>query len=319
MKLLALGHCPIDEVYRTDEPALEPAEWGRYGPPVLRAGGGSMANAMCLLGRLGHEPHFLATVGDDDRADFLEAELKKHGVVPCLIRKRGRRTPTIACLVRSDGDRAFAYDWGRAPADVTLADLRADAPDPAEFPLFATELFEAAARRLARSARRVVFSGQITHNPTPERKRQALLMAVYSDLAVVSDQFNETWHGVPSPTRGRGPIHRTLPNVRERAVTITTAGIGGLAAALRQGPNKPPIPFSQPVPRRVRVVDTTGAGDAFLGALLHRLGSKLRPTLEELKAACLSAQRVAGLACTHWGARGYLSDMNTVRKTLAER
>jgi sugar/nucleoside kinase (ribokinase family) len=66
----------------------------------------------------------------------------------------------------------------------------------------------------------------------------------------------------------------------------------------------------------VRTVDTTGAGDAYLGAVLYRIlrreGGIERITLEELDGYCNFANAVGALVTTKLGAMDSLPDREEV-------
>jgi sugar/nucleoside kinase (ribokinase family) len=302
MRVLGLGHCPLDETYRTDRVVTSPAALSELGPPAVRAGGGAVGNTLCLLAALGHECHMVANAGDDDRADFLAAEFRGFGVTPHLVRKPGRATPRFAMLVDPAGRRRSVLDWNNAPSDITAEDAAGAVPAGlGTFDLLVTEMRKSAAAELMSRTRRTVYNGQ-SHR-VGDRKRAALgEMLARCSLAVLCEEFLRSYWELP-PHRPLDRGHLELP----APVVIATLGGSGLVA--RSGEAF----FRQPIPAPVTVADTTGAGDAFLGALLHRLGPDLPGDPQRLESACSAAQRVAGICCSHLGARGYLSAPTAVR------
>jgi sugar/nucleoside kinase (ribokinase family) len=77
------------------------------------ASGGSAANTIHGLARLGVSTAFLGTVGQDDTGDFFFNDLKKSNILPLLIRSA---TPSgiASTLISKDGERTFGTFLGAA-------------------------------------------------------------------------------------------------------------------------------------------------------------------------------------------------------------
>ncbi len=77
------------------------------------ASGGSAANTMHGLAKLGLEAGFIGSVGRDETGDFFEADMREAGVNTYLLRKN-TDTGTAVALVTPDSERTFATHLGAA-------------------------------------------------------------------------------------------------------------------------------------------------------------------------------------------------------------
>lgn len=77
------------------------------------ASGGSAANTMHGLAKLGIEAGFIGSVGKDETGDFFEADMKEAGVNTYLLRKRADSGTAVA-FVTPDSERTFATYLGAA-------------------------------------------------------------------------------------------------------------------------------------------------------------------------------------------------------------
>ncbi len=84
--------------------------------------GGSTANTIRSLAKLGVETGFIGKVGQDELGDFYENELKDYGVKPRMSRSE-TPTGTALALVSKDGERTFATHLGAA-VSLSPGDLR---------------------------------------------------------------------------------------------------------------------------------------------------------------------------------------------------
>jgi len=86
------------------------------------ASGGSAANTIHGLAKLGVDTAFIGTVGSDDNGNFFYEDLQKSNINPLLIRSK---TPTglASTLISIDGERTFGTFLGAAielsPASLT--------------------------------------------------------------------------------------------------------------------------------------------------------------------------------------------------------
>jgi sugar/nucleoside kinase (ribokinase family) len=315
-RYVGFGYCPIDETFLSDGPVADTAAVGALGEPLVRAGGGSVANALCLLGELGHECHFFGVCGDDEGADFVEAELRAHKVIPHLMRQKGRRTPRCFCVVDPAGERNIFVDWRDGPADYPFDHFRRGRWWPLEHHdrnVTLTEFVHDAEVPGSAGFNFLYFLGQSFHRNTPERRENLFKILAGSEMAVASESFLRQWLG---PSAGEPP-DIDADTLRHVGMLwrwfVVTRGANGVSARNAEG-----VTMNLAAPRMTGpVVDTTGAGDAFLGALLHLFRHRSPASYPDTFANdLLAAQRVAGLCCRHWGARGYLSDIGGVRAAL---
>ncbi len=86
--------------------------------------GGSAANMVKGLSRLGHSCAFLGKIGQDDNAAIFVESLQKYNVKPCL-QVSSSPTGQLACLVLPDGERTFV-DYLGAGKELTGNDLTAE-------------------------------------------------------------------------------------------------------------------------------------------------------------------------------------------------
>ncbi|MBD3544148.1 carbohydrate kinase family protein [Streptomyces sp. JV180] len=249
--LLVVGECVADIVHL-------PGEAPRVHP------GGSPANVAYGLARLGHRAVLLTQLGPDGNGRLIREHLVSGGVE---VRTDGSTTATPSAAVTLDGagraTYAFDVTWDlapvpvdRAPAHVHTGSIGAVAE-----PGSATVLD---LLRAARPTATVSYDPNV--RPALMGERAAAVRRVeecvgLSDLVKASDEDLEWLHPGEAPEQvaehwlGLGPA----------AVLVTRGGDGALAV-LPGGR----IAVAAP---EVEVVDTVGAGDAFMSGALHALAA----------------------------------------------
>lgn len=270
--------------------------------------GGSPANVALTVARLGHTTELLTWIGDDDLGRTVREHLAASGVAVLPQSVGAGRTPRA--LARIDGagvaDYEFDLDWQLAPVvvapDVTVVHTGSIASiAPTAQPGALTALLTA-----ARSTAVITYDPNlrptIMGSPTAVRDDVERLVAV-ADVVKASDE-DLTWlypDRNPADVIGRWVVDHGL------ALGVVTRGGQGPFAVLPAGEC-----VEVPAPR-VTVMDTVGAGDSFMGALLHALdergltGAPGREALHSLTtddaAATLRfAARVAAITVSRAGA-----------------
>jgi sulfofructose kinase len=210
-----------------------------------------IANATAQAARLGCESHALSILGDDAAGRAVRSGLRAAGVrTRRLLLSPALPTTVAVCFVeRRSGERRFLVPdrlalERRAPRlDLSIVDRRSVLLVDGHFPAQAL----AAARR-ARAAGGVVVAD--LNRPTPA----ALRLLRLCQYPIVAEEFARTY--------GEGDLRRALRRMAAAAPgsrPVVTLGPRG-ALVLEAGRIRP---LSA---RRARIVDTTGAGDAFHGA-----------------------------------------------------
>jgi sulfofructose kinase len=250
-----------------------------------QAPGGMIATALAQAARLGADAHVLSLVGDDADGRAVRRRLRALGVRTRHLLLSPELPTTVAVVVvdRDTGARRFVVPDRRAlerrAPDFDLSPIRPGAA------LLVDGHFPAQARRAVRRAREVGAKVVADfHRPSAA----VLALLPFVDFAVVPREFAEAWNG--------GRVVDTLTRIqREFGATpvITLGAQGGVWLEGRR--------VRRFRARRVRVLDSTGAGDAFHGAFAAGIaqGLSLERTIER-------ANRCGAEACTALGGMGHL-------------
>ncbi|MBQ5595400.1 MAG: adenosine kinase [Alistipes sp.] len=91
------------------------------GSPYSLSLGGSAANTIRAMARLGTKTAFIGKVGEDTTGDFYEQALRNLGITPYILRSEHKSGKCVA-LVSSDGERTFVTHLGAA-LDLTAEEI----------------------------------------------------------------------------------------------------------------------------------------------------------------------------------------------------
>jgi ribokinase len=275
--VVVAGSVNVDLVVRVDR---RPAAGETVlGSDLATHPGGKGANQAVAAARLGGRVAFLGRAGTDGHGDLVRDTLRRDGVdIEYLITTPG---PNGVALITVDpsGDNSIIVAPG-ANARVTERDVAAARPLFAAASVVSLQLeipqdaVLAAARIAAEEGARVVF------NLSPAAAVPDELIALCDPLVVNEHEAEFLGDARPAGLLARGA----------RSVVITR-GADGAVVADADGVTEVPSP-------RADVVDTTGAGDAFTGALCLRLARG-----DDLTTAARLAARVGAAAVRKAGAQ----------------
>lgn len=243
-----VGGLNLDEVLYLDGP-LRPGGRMRARRREHRIGGGG-ANTAVALALAGHAVRLWGAVGDDEAGRRILAVLAGHGIDASGVARRTGPTPCPLILVDDAGDRTIIK------AEQPLS-IRLDPPGAADLSgleavwvnAFTPTLADPMAAAVA--ARRTLVCAHLP--PAPIDHWPAHVM-------------------IASGLDARDVLARAeaLAGGALRWVVVTNGGHG--ATALHVSGERVTVPAAP-----ARVVDTTGAGDAFTAGLLHGLAARRLP------------------------------------------
>jgi len=275
-RVIVVGSINADLVVRAERlPAPgETVTGGRFS----RHGGGKGANQAVAAARLGARVAMVGAVGDDDLGEEALGLLSEDGVDVSAVARTSAPTGVALIAVDAAGENQIAVASGaNAELDPDAVERAVHAAGPGAVVL-GHEVPEAAVLAGARAAR-----GPIVLNPAPARPLPDELTALGPVLTPNAGEACELTGEREPEAAARALAART-----GAAVLVTLGARGALvldggAAELLPAP-------------RVDAVDTTGAGDAFNGALATALavGRDLRSAAAFAVAAAALSTRAAG-------------------------
>jgi ribokinase len=262
--VVVLGSANVDTVYAVDQiPA--PGETVLATSQAQHAGGKGLNQAIAAA-RAGAPTTLLAAVGPDAGADLLLASLDRSGVDTSLVRRSDEPTGNAMIAVASSGENAIVVS---AAANATMLQLRTGERDRIEAASVLVIQLEIPLEVVAEAVTVADAAGTtVVLNAAPARRLDDALLG-HVDVLVV----NEHEARVLSLARTDDPIAagRGLARGSTRVVvTLGARGAGYLDASSAQGVAEGVCPAPA-----VDVVDTTGAGDTFVGYLAAALASGL--------------------------------------------
>lgn len=236
-----------------------PTRSGTDNPAVVhRSRGGSAANAAVAVAGAGGRSRFIGCVGDDAAGDALVAALQR-AAVDVRVQRRGA-TGTVVVLVDAGGERTMFPDRAAAAQLTEIDPVWLEGTDVLHLPAYGF-LGEASAAALRSAAMQVrAAGGRVSVDASATSAIDAigvdeflsLIGALSPDLLLANaDEARLLGLG----RDGRVPPRGATYVVKRGALPVLVIGDDGSVAEV-------------PAERVHEVRDTTGAGDAFAGALL---------------------------------------------------
>jgi ribokinase len=270
----------------------------------LQAAGGKGLNQAVAASRQGSPVDFVASIGADPGGDGLVEILVGEGIDTTWVRRAADELTGVAVVTVAPGGRNTVVVAPLANAGLRARDVDAAGPaiDHAAVVLAQLEVpLAAVARALdrARAAGAVtVLNAAPAAGPLPE----ALLRT--ADILVVNQTEATTLTGLPAEGADRAGVRLVALGC---PTVITTLGERGACVATACGVSQLPA-------YTVDAVDSTGAGDAFCGALAAGLAAGL-PLMD----AARRATAAGALATTVMGAVPSLPSRASVDALVAAR
>ena len=297
----ALGELLID---------FAPAGTSEYGNGIYEANpGGAPANVLTSLSRQGKRTAFIGKVGSDAFGDILRKTLDVNGIdTRCLYTDSNARTTLAFVSLTHEGDRSFSF-FRNPGADIMLKPEEID-----EEVIQNSEILHFGSLSLtnepARSAtlRALELAKEhgvaISYDPNlrpplwdslDEAKRQILSCLPYADILKISEEEFQFLLGHMDYEEGSHAL------CMEYGITHLFVTLGAQGSFYRCGDVTVRMPAAD-----VQVVDTTGSGDAFMGAALCRLGEREQGqfsalTEEEMQGILAYANASGSLTATKKG------------------
>lgn len=297
-KILVVGSANADLMIAM--PKLpNPGETVR-GHDFLVAPGGKGANQAIAAARLGGDVGFIGSIGDDDFGRSIRKSLLDSGVDTARLCVRPNSATGVALIFsEACGENMIVIAAGAndflLPADI---DAAADAIAEASIIVCQFESPVATIERLVTVAK---LSGvPVLLNPAPARR---MADEMVDGIRFLVPNRQELAHLTGLPTRTLADVEAAAKAllVRGAESVIVTLGREGVLRASVAGARVFPAPI-------VEAVDTTGAGDTFVGGFAAEWCRT-----SEVDAAISFAQRAAAYSVTGRGAQAsmpWLSDLD---------
>lgn len=286
MTVLVIGEALVDVVQRT----------GRDPEPHA---GGSPFNVAVGLARLDVPTVLAAQIGTDRYGDGLRWELDDSEVTLAALDPVPDRTSTARATLADDGSASYQFDLTWDPAEL---------PDPAAFEAIHVGSLGTALEPGAALVADLVVSADVLGVPVSYDPNVRLAVEadpevwrrVFASIAPHASIIKMSDEDAAILFPGEEPADLVRRLAADHGLAAITCGGDGAVVATAGA-------FTSVPPADVRVVDTIGAGDSFMAAMLAWCATYDWPTAGELDATELTdlamyASSAAAITCSRPGA-----------------
>ncbi|KAL5727780.1 fructokinase [Ranunculus cassubicifolius] len=292
-------------------------------PAFKKAPGGAPANVAVGISRLGGKSAFMGKVGEDEFGYMLSDILKENNVDNSGMRFDPKaRTALAFVTLRADGEREFMF-FRNPSADMLLRESELDLVLLSKASIFhygSISLIEEpiksahlAAMKIAKKSGTILSYDpnlRLALWPSPEAAREGI-MSIWDQADIIKISEDE----IRFLTEGGDPHDDTLvltklfhPNLKLLLVTLGSDGCRYYTKKFK----------GKVRGVKVKSVDTTGAGDAFVSGILTSFASDLNLYQDEgkLREALLFANACGAITVTERGAIPALPTREAVMQIL---
>ena len=291
MRVLCVGNCTLDQIGIVER--FAEAGTAVEMPTFSIQGGGTAATAAVALARWGAQVRFVGKVATDERGALIERTLSGEGVdTSGMVRVADRISQVRIIILESESRERLTYFTPGNVGEMVAAEFDGRLLEGSDL-LLVDGMHPGAQLEAMRQARKMGVPVLLEAC----RDREVAVECVgLADLVVVSERRASELTGMGSL---EGMCEALLAKGPKMAVV--TLGDEGAAAMQKGGGLVRRGPFD------VEVVDRTGAGDIFLGAIA--LGSLEGWPLEKMVEF---ANCAAGLSCAGLGSRSGIPSRDEV-------
>ncbi|MFD2614941.1 PfkB family carbohydrate kinase [Paenibacillus gansuensis] len=286
--------------------------------------GGAPANVLAALSRQGKRTAFIGKVGADAFGTFLADVLETNGISTRGMRFSETENTTLAFVeLNSEGDRTFTF-YRKPGADMMLQESELDNELIADARVFhygsismTNEPSRTATLKAIGYAKEQGLLISYDPNlrlplwPDAAAAKRAILDAMgYADVLKISEEELVFLTGTEDAEAGSAQLREQF------GISLICVTMGEKGCFYRAGGITGHVPAF-----RVKPVDTTGAGDAFMGGVLSQLLDAPAPlaalTREQLDGIIAFGNAMGSLATTRRGAIPAMPSPEEVREQLA--
>jgi ribokinase len=288
-EVLVIGSANLDYIVQVSAPPA-PGETV-LAKNMIKHPGGKGANQAVAAAKMGAEVRFVGCVGDDNDGALLLRELRAEGVDTTAVEIVSHaRTGLALVSVFDSGENSITVvpgaNFSLHPGRVKRAIAGGDAKDGVVVLQgeVKSEIIDAAAQSAEAAGARVVL------NLAPYRAVAKETLSLCDPLVVnQSEAAAMVGFQIPEAAAAQQALTILLATVRSAVITL---GGAGACWADTSGSGHVPAPVVE------AVMDTTGAGDAFVGALAAELSAGL-----SLRQATETGVRAGSFAVGRFGAQ----------------
>lgn len=279
--------------------------------------GGKGANQAAAAARVGGNTAFIARVGQDANGEFLIGALAAAGVDVTHVARDERPTGTAIIQLTPDGENSIVVSPG-ANQSLDIAALGAAGSEAAaawrgaDVVVLSLEIPLDTALHVAREAH--AAGARVVLNAAPSVQLDADVLALCDPLIVNEHEALEVLGAsIDDPdAENYGRLAERLIAAGARSVVVTLGSAGAIVAV--PGAGAAAADLTSVPAYRVKAVDTTGAGDAFVGAAAAELAAG-----RSLADAVRFATAVSAVSVQSVGAQSSYADRPEVEAFIAER
>lgn len=312
-QILCIGELLIDFICSDINVGLD------VGVNFVKKAGGAPANVSAAISKLGGKALFAGKVGNDPFGIFLKNMLDENGVdTSMLVLDKTSNTTLAFVSLKSNGERDFVFNRG-ADELHQFEELDIEAVEASAIVHFgsATALLGGPSKSTYLKVMEIAQKDGKLISFDPNYRVDLWRGRVYefievsrqcmksSDFVKVSDEELKLISGEEDFDKGLEVLH----GIGAKLIAVTLGKDGTL---ISDGKNKKVIGSI-----KITSIDSTGAGDSFIGALLYKLGEMDDPKailtdFEKLEDITGFANKVGAIVCTKLGAIAALPTLEEV-------